>query len=107
MKSLKINVALLLTIFLTFVSCKNEPKKISEKQLVQTLKKEASIAVKKETFVKNIYPLIDSLYKADSVKYNMIHHISQKAAKEKNNDVFNHNYKDLKAEIELLQINKK
>lgn len=95
MKNLKLILSLALVI--SFISCKKE---VSEKENLQSIKTTVvKKDIDKETFEKEVLPLVQQLYEKDSVKYSLINHIAQKAQKEKNKEIFKMNVANLKDEL--------
>lgn len=96
----------ILAIFgLFFASCKNEEKKdFSESVIVKEIKSNTfTDNVNREEFAKNIYPLVDSLYKNDTLKYGLLNHIAKKTANEPNPEIFEKNFQDFKGEVSLIK----
>lgn len=95
MKNLKLILSLALVI--SFISCKKE---VSEKENLQSIKTTVvKKDIDKETFEKEVLPLVQQLYEKDSVKYSLINHIAKKAQKEKNKEIFKMNVANLKDEL--------
>lgn len=98
----KITFTLAFVACLTLFNCKKE---VDEKENVETI---TTLVNEKETvsqqdFQDKVFPLVDELYKKDSVKYRMINHIAQKAKLEKNKDFFKLNVANLKEEMKYIK----
>lgn len=95
----KYTLCLLLMSSLTFVSCKKFDEKESVKEVNEMIKPKK---VSKKNFDENIFPLVDELYKSDTVKYKMINHIATKAKNEKNEELYKLNLQNLKDEMKFI-----
>lgn len=84
-----------------FFSCKKE---VNEPQ---TVKKIERFIVKndipKETFSKEVLPLIKELHEVDSVKYQMLNHIANKAEKETNKEIYKINIQNLEDALKYVK----
>lgn len=88
-------------VFLTFGSCKKE---ISEPEAIKEINSLVSKKnVSKESFEKDILPVVNDLFEADSVKFRMINHIALKAKKETNKAVFQLQMQNLKDEMKFVK----
>lgn len=86
---------------LCIFSCK---KNLSEPEMVIKIKETVSQKnINKENFAKTIFPLVQELYKRDSVKYNMINHIAKKANIQNDKAIYKINLDNLKDELKYIK----
>lgn len=99
MKNLKITLTLLVTACL--FSCKKE---MTETETINQIKTDVlKKNITKEDFNKTVFPLVEELYKKDSVKYKMIAHISNKAKIQNDKEIFKMNLDNLKSELQFVK----
>lgn len=96
---------LLLTVFsILTVSCQKEQKELTEKELITEVKLATKDSIiDKVKFQKEILPIVRNLKEKDSTKYFMITHIAEKLEKEKNPEILQLNYNDLRGELKLIK----
>lgn len=95
---------LLITIIALTISCSKDKKEYSETELVTEIKNQTKDSIiDKLKFDKEILPNIRSLKEVDSTKYFMISHIAAKMEKEKNPQILQLNYNDLRGELKLIK----
>jgi hypothetical protein len=99
MKKSTLFLATLLLISLT--GCKKELSQPEAQAKITSLASQKNFS--KETFEKELLPIVNELYEQDSAKYRIIHHIALKAQKEKSKGIFEVQVKNLKAEMKFVK----
>lgn len=88
-------------IMMCLFSCKKE---LTQTEAIKEIKNLTSKKnVSKQSFEKNILPIVNELYLKDSVKFKMINYIAEKAKKETNKAVFKMQVKNLKEEMNFIK----
>ena len=96
------NIILIIALCL-FYSCKKDIKNYSEQELQTEIITLLEDKTNKANFKEDVVPLIDVLYKRDTLKYSIVKHISNKAKEENNVAVLNFNAVDIKNELEKIK----
>lgn len=97
----KIYVCLTSLFLLGLTACKKE---LSEPEAVQKITSLVSKKnISKQIFTNELLPLVNDLYKKDSIKFRIIHHIALKAQTEKNNEIFELQVKNIKDEMKYIK----
>ena len=83
-------------------ACKKE---LTQKQAVEKITLLASQKkITKQNFTEELLPIVNDLYAKDSIKFRIIHHIALKAQKEKRNDIFEAQVKNIKNEMKYISV---
>lgn len=97
----KIYVCLTSLFLFSLTACKKE---LSEPEAVQKITSLVSKKnISKQIFTEELLPMVNDLYKKDSIKFRIIHHIALKAQIEKNNEIFELQIKNIKDEMKYIK----